>query len=696
MTPHQLLLGSPPLYDELHVFGCLCYPNLTPTAANKLSPRSVACVFLGYPNDHRGYRCYDIATRRVYTSRHVNFVETVFPFRLATPACTPPTSPSTAAPTDDDDPRPCPVPGPVPESPPTVHTGSLPSSPGAPTCSPAAVTATPSPPPATVRDAPQPPQHHMVTRAKAGIRKPNPKNALAGTTSAISPIPRSVRAALKDANWRAAMQLEYDALLRNNTWTLVPRPPDAQVITGKWVFRHKYRSDGTLERYKARWVVRGFHQRPGIDFGETFSPVVKPATIRTVLTLIASKKWPAHQLDVTNAFLHGNITERVHCQQPTGFEDMAHPNAVCLLSRSLYGLRQAPRAWFTRFAEHAISLGFRQCRSDSSLFVYGQGTSMAYLLLYVDDIILSASTTALLHKIIANLKSAFAVKDMGPVSYFLGIDVRRTGDGFALSQSAYALDILERAGMTNCKPTATPADTKSKCSSTEGVPLKAASWYRSMAGALQYLTLTRPDIAYAVQQVCLHMHAPKECHGAMLKRILRYIKGTTTLGLYLHANKKPTITAYTDADWAGCPDTRRSTSGFAVFLGDALISWSSKRQTTVSRSSAEAEYRGVANAVAECSWLRQLLGELQCAVPQATVAYCDNISSVYMARNPVHHRRTKHIEIDIHFVRDKVAVGELRVLQIPSARQFADIFTKGLPTALFEDFRSSLCVGSTS
>ena len=321
---------------------------------------------------------------------------------------------------------------------------------------------------------------------------------------------------------------------------------------------------------------------------------------------------------------------------------------------------------------------------------------MAYLLLYVDDMILSASTTALLRHFITSLKTAFAVKDMGPVSYFLGIDVQRHADGFVLSQAAYANDVLERAGMANCKAAPTPADAKPKSSSTDGTPLKDASWYRSMAGALQYLTLTRPGIAYAVQQVCLHMHSPKDCHGALLKRILRYIKGTATLGLHLHAASSPTLTAYTDADWAGCPDTHRSTSGFAVFLGDSLVSWSSKRQTTVSRSSAEAEYRGVANAVSECTWIWQLLGELHCAVPKATVAYCDNISSVYMARNPVHHRRTKHIELDIHFVREKVAVGELRVLQIPSAKQFADVFTKGLPMSLFEDFRSSLCVGATS
>jgi histone deacetylase 1/2 len=492
------------------------------------------------------------------------------------------------------------------------------------------------------------------------------------------------------------MQAEFDALLANKTWTLVPPPPHARAITGKWVFRIKLKPDGTLDRYKARWVVRGFHQRPGIDFTETFSPVVKPATIRTVLALIGAHAWPAHQLDVSNAFLHGNIQEEVYCQQPTGFHDPARPNDVCLLSRSLYGLRQAPRAWFNRFVDYVLTLGFAQSRADPSLFVRRDGTATAYLLLYVDDIILSASSTALLQDIIAHLKTEFAIKDMGPLHFFLGIDVKRRRDGFFLSQAAYARDVLERAGMVNCKPARTPAEAKSKIASSEGKLFSDPSWYRSMAGALQYLTLTRPDIAYAVQQVCLHMHEPRDSHAAMLKRVLRYVKGTVDCGLYLHAATTPKLIAYTDADWAGCPDTRRSTSGFCVYLGDALVAWSSKRQNTVSRSSAEAEYRGIANAVSECTWLRQLLGELHHGVQQATIVYCDNVSSVYMSRNPVHHRRTKHIELDIHFVREKVAMGEIRVLHVPSDKQFADIFTKGLPSALHDDFRSSLCVGNAS
>jgi hypothetical protein len=246
--------------------------------------------------------------------------------------------------------------------------------------------------------------------------------------------------------------------------------------------------------------------------------------------------------------------------------------------------------------------------------------------------------------------------------------------------------------MANCKPVATPTDTKSKTSAADGKPIDDITAYRSVAGALQYLTITRPDIAYAVQQVCLHMHAPRYVHHTMLKRILRYVKGTTSLGIQLRTASTPMITAYSDTEWVGCPHTRRSTSGLCVFFGNSLISWSSKRKTTVSRSSAEAEYRAITDAVFECSWLRHLLGELLYKVPSATVAFFDNISSVYMSRNPVHHRSTKHVELDIHFVREKVAVGKLRVTHVPSARQLADVFTKGLPSALFFDFRDSLSI----
>jgi hypothetical protein len=222
---------------------------------------------------------------------------------------------------------------------------------------------------------------------------------------------------------------------------------------------------------------------------------------------------------------------------------------------------------------------------------------MAYILLYVDDIILTTSSDGLRQSIISLLSSEFAMKDLGPLSYFLGIAVTRHQQGLFLSQKKYAEEILARAGMSSCKPCLTPVDTKSKMSATKSDPYADHSLYRSLAGALQYLTFTRPDISYAVQQICLFMHNPMEDHMHALRRILRYIQGTCHYGLHLSSSSTTSLISYTDADWGGCPDTRRSTSGYCVFLGDNLISWSSKRQPTLSRSSAEAEYRGVANVV---------------------------------------------------------------------------------------------------
>jgi hypothetical protein len=267
-------------------------------------------------------------------------------------------------------------------------------------------------------------QHPMITRAKADTFKPNPRYALAHTKAPPTHIPTSVRRALKEPNWLAAMNAEFATLQRNNTWTLVDRPPGVKIISGKWVFTHKIGTDGKLERYKARWVLRGDLQRAGVDLGETFTPVVKPTTIRTVLTIVAPQQWPAHQLDISNAFLHGNLNEKVYCTQPASFVDPERPDAVCrLLSRSLYGLRQAPRAWLNRFMEFVTSVGFIQSRPDSSLFIPRKPAGTAFLLPYVDDMVLSASSDALLQDVIAKIRSALAIKDMGPLQYFLGIDV---------------------------------------------------------------------------------------------------------------------------------------------------------------------------------------------------------------------------------------------------------------------------------
>jgi hypothetical protein len=535
----------------------------------------------------------------------------------------------------------------------------------------------------------------MTTRVKWGFRLPADRLTLSATSVwTLSQVPSSVRATLITPNWRRTMEEEFAALIANKTWDLVPHRIGSNVIIGKWIFKHKFNSDGSLERYKASWVLRGFTQRPSIDYDETFSLVVKLATVHTVLSLVVSRSWPVHELDVKNAFLHGTLLETVYNSQPTGFVDPAQPDCVCLLNKSLYGLKQAPRAWYSRFTTYMTSLGFVDAKSDTSLFIFRRGIDMVYLLLYIDDIVVTAFSAALLQQTISALKQEFAMKDLRPLHHFLGVSVQHEAGGLFLTQHQFALDILERAGMVDYKPVSMPVDTQAKVSAESEPSVADLTHFRSLTGALEYLTFTRRDIAYAVQQICLHMHDQRKPHLTAMKHTLRYLRGTLDYGLLLRHSASSELTVYTDADWAGCPDTRQSTSGYTVFLSTNLISWSSKRQNVVSRSSAEAEYRAVANGVAEACWLRQLLQELHAPLTNSTLIYCDNVSVVYLSTNPIQHQRMKHVEIDLHFVWERVAIGDVRVLHVLTTSQFADIFTKGLPTSVFLEFWSSLNIHS--
>ncbi|GJW38691.1 ribonuclease H-like domain-containing protein [Tanacetum coccineum] len=300
------------------------------------------------------------------------------------------------------------------------------------------------------------------------------------------------------------------------------------------------------------------------------------------------------------------------------------------------------------------------CQGEGNINTQRSGTDTTFLLIYVDDIVLTASSTTLLQKIIFSLHREFDMTILGALNYFLGISVKRDTTGMFLSQKKYTMKLLKRARMLNCNPTQTPVNTESKLG-LEGTPISDPTLYRSLAGGLQYLTFTHPDLSYAMQQICLYMHDPREPHLAALKRILRYVQGTLEFGLQLYASSETSLVAYSDVDWAGCPATRRSTSGYCVFLGNNLLLWSSKRQHTLSRSSAEAEFQGVANVVADTAWLRNLLRELHTPLLIATLVYCDNVSHV-------------------------------RVLHVPSRYQYADIFTKGLPSALVKEFHTSLSV----
>jgi hypothetical protein len=451
------------------------------------------------------------------------------------------------------------------------------------------------------------------------------------------------------------------------------------------VFKIKHNSDGSIERHKARLVAKGFTQCEGLDYFETFSLVAKLTTVRCLLALAAINNWHLHQLDVNNAFLHGDLDEEVFMKPPPGFISKGDTR-VCKLNKSIYGLKQASRQWFSKFSSTLLLHGFTQSKSDYSLFIKSTRSSFMALLVYVDDIILASNDTQSITDFTVFLNTHFKLKDLGPLKFFLGLEIARSTTGISLCQRKFALDILSDTGLLAAKPSAFPIDSNARFSASDGELLDDPKSYRRLIGRLLYLTITRPDLTYAVHTLSQFMQAPRKPHLDAVFRILRYIKAAPGQGLFFPASSPCHLKAFCDSDWASCPDTRRSVSGFCVFL----ISWKSKKQTTVSRSSAEAEYRSMAAACCEITWLFQLLKDFQILHPQAALLFCDSKAALHIAANPIYHERTKHIEIDCHVVREKIQHGLVRTLHVTSSNQLADLFTKPLGSTVFQSLLSKM------
>jgi histone deacetylase 1/2 len=367
--------------------------------------------------------------------------------------------------------------------------------------------------------------------------------------------------------------------------------------------------------------------------------------------------------------------------------------------QALYGLKQAPRAWYDRLTQALILFGFQPSKCDPSLFVYNHKGVTLYVLVYVDDILLTGSSSSLLHSLISKLNSQFALKQMGKPDYFLGIEVQHLSNGnMLLTQSKYIRDLLHRANMAEAKGINTPMVSSLKLSKFGTDSLPDPHEYRSIVGALQYVTLTRPEIAFCVNKVCQFLSNPLMTHWQAVKRILRYLLHTCHHGLLLQpsaAVSKFSISAYSDSDWASDLDDRRSTFGSCIFFGPNLVSWSAKKQSLVARSSAEAEYRSLAHTTSELLWIQSLLTDLHIPI-HTPVLLCDNISAVMIAHNPVLHARTKHLELDLHFVRERVLAKALNIHHVPGVDQIADALTKPLPTSRFLALRDKLKVFSSS
>jgi hypothetical protein len=357
-----------------------------------------------------------------------------------------------------------------------------------------------------------------------------------------------------------------------------------------------------IDRFKARLVAKGFQQQCRVDYMDTFSPVIKPSTIRIVLAMVVHFNWPIRQLDVSNAFLHGSLLEEVYMEQPQGFIRKDHPNYVCRLHKSIYGLKQAPRAWFHCLSTALLELGFLASLVDSSLFTFIKGAIKVFLLVYVDDIVVTGTHLCVITALITKLQQWFPLKDLGNLGFFLGIQVTRQSGSLHLCQAKYIRELLHRTRMLGAKPASSPCPASSKLSKYDGEPLPDFTEYRQVVGALLYCTLTRLEIAFSVNQLCQHMHSPTTTHWSTAKRVLKYLKNTIDHGL-LYTPGNLQLQAFSDSDWAGSPDDRRSTSGFGIYLGRCLVSWSAKKQAVVSWSSTEAEYRAMALTTTELFWL---------------------------------------------------------------------------------------------
>nr|XP_011463643.1 PREDICTED: uncharacterized protein LOC101305369 [Fragaria vesca subsp. vesca] len=651
-SPYELLFHEPPDITQLKIFGSSCYPYLRPYAYDKLDPRTTQYVFLGYALGYKGVFCYSISQNKLWMSRHVIHDESVFPFHnskfsvsspidsaIFFPSCTPLTTLySSRMPVQSSS---------VHNTCATIHGISSAvniSSLGATTNSvenpfvhthndenahnvgnAASVDITQSD--FNIKHAStgvdmsvENPFDFNIEHASTGVDMSvaNPsvgnsdmivENAVAGTDNGSNGAHCTNGGNMLVENAVAGTENGLNGAHCTNGGNMLVE----NACTGLVQNNLSALSESELNalQFGTRLVAQGFSQSKGLDYDETFSPVVRHSTVRVILALAAMNNWELRQLDVKNAFLHGDLKEEVYMFQPQGFVDSEHPNYVCLLRKSLYGLKQAPRAWNEKFTNF-----------------------------------LPRSDTTCIHEVISELSMVFDMKDLGSLSYFLGLEVTKVRKGILLSQTKYAKDLLAKAGMESIN------------------------------------TCSSPCLPHA------QMTADQDVHYAAVKRILRYLKGTIQKGIFYSStgvlSNAVTVKAFCDADWAGEVIQKRSTTGFIVYLGLCPVSWQSKKQGTVSRSSTESEYRSLANTAAEISWIRHLLCDLKIQIPCAPLLKCDNLSALALASNPVFHSKIKHLGNDFHFVRERVQRNDLRLEYVSTTEQTADILLKGLASPIFK------------
>lgn len=726
-TPYHRFLGRHARVDHLRVFGCRAYVHVE--GGKKLEPRAARMIMVGYdPTNNRCYRLYDPSTGKIARSVHVTFAENVFPARAQVATIDVPHEIITPM---QEEQEPVGVDGPDgvgADRGDGAHNdgggnggaagnghGGAGNNNGA------------GGHEEKQQEGGNEDQEEKIDGGDDGagqwkwswsvergaetfghstsdgrrtsnriMRRHQARVAINHDHAFISADatlgdPRSFKEALESRDgpkWQQAMDEEFNALETNGTWTLCELPSGANLIGSKWVFKQKLNELGEVARYKARFVAQGFSQKPGQDYFDTFAPVARISSIRTILAIAAVQDWELEQMDVDNAFLQSSVNEDIYVKQPEGYQRHG-PNGemlVCKLSKSLYGIKQAPRNWHKELDDWLKEYGLEPSAVDPCVYsLLFPGGDILVVVIYVDDAIIAGNSTERVQQFKDAISSRFRMKDLGRVQWILGCQVVRDRNAgtIVIKQPALIDRILEAWSMQDCKAVATPAEGfLSRLSDEEkGQPDGA---FQSIVGSLLYVAMiTRPDIAYAVQVLGRHLQACGPEHWVAAKRILRYLQGTRDVGIIYGGSGAGAgalvLYGYADADWANDRDTRRSTTGYAFMLGGGCVSWGSKLQPTVALSSSEAEYMGTTPAVQEALVQRQLLCDLHLKQEQPTIIFEDNQGCIAMSNNPVMLKRTKHIDVRYHFIREKVENGDVVLKYIPTEDQLADLLTKPLP-----------------
>lgn len=683
-TPEERWSGKKENISYLRIFGCQAYA--LQHKRDKLDPKSKKYIFVGYCDDTKGYRLIDPAcTKNVIKARNVTFVEHAFWNDISS---------------NEDDSSHCRLfkltsnnvtattniqaqPDLPPESAETssCHDNSV-------------ITIDDS---ESSSEAPDDPADETYVPGDSTLEDCDNSFESASVARVLcsdAGDPQTVREALNGPEadkWKAAMAEEYKSFIDNKCWTLTDCNPKQRPVKCKWIFKRKLGLDGEILRYKARLVAKGYTQKYGIDYLETFSPVVRYSTIRTLLALAAEYNLNIEHLDVKTAFLNGDLKETVYMEQPEGYKIKGQEDKVYKLNKAIYGLKQASKSWYEKINGVLTNkLKFKRLSSESCVYVKSSEKSMMIIALYVDDIMLFSSPdcqgTA---EIKEELRKAFEIKDLGPAHHILGMRLCRQNGEITLDQSSYIKKVLKRFQMSDCKPARTPMETGLKL--VKSTTKDCTHDYRGLIGCLMYIAIcSRPDIAYAVSSLSQFNETYDETHWKAAKRVLRYLKGTINYCLTFQKSGLD-IVAYADADYASNEVDRRSCTGFVFKLGNSTISWESRKQRTVALSSTEAEYMSLSDACKEALFLRKFLFEIY-GVQYSITLHNDNQSALKLCTNSMYHARTKHIDVRHHFIREIVDEGTVTLKYLPTDQMVADVLTKPLPKEKHDKFVSHLFV----